>query len=93
MHEIIKTDNPEIVIERTFIDKSINLREICEERTMRNVNLVKYHQEKADLELVENNPLLSALISNRLLELDDLIRFDEQRIEEISLIITECQSQ
>jgi len=93
MNEIIKTQDPEIVIERTYIDKSINLRELLEEKTMHSENIVKYNQEKVELGLIKETPLLIDLISKRLLELDDLVRYDEQRISEINLIITECQSQ
>jgi len=85
--EIIRTDNPDIVIQRTYQEVSINIHNIEEEKIWRVDMLSKDRLEKQMLIDTVVPEIIQSMVWDKMLDLDDKIKYSEDRLIEIDLLL------
>ena len=91
--EIIKTEDPNILIQREWTDTIIELEKFNNELLFLKDSLQLHKEKKILLLNSEILPVLEELKQEKLLFYDDVIRVSEERIKEIELILSKWQSQ
>lgn len=87
--EIIKTDNPNIVVERTIIDKEINIEELIKEKEqlesfiLNTTNLIDNLREQSKNLSIE----IKQLIESDILQNVQIIENNKQRLITITNIL------
>ena len=88
--EIIKTDDPDIVIRRETLDSSINIADLKEERIMLLASIDSLYLQKQAYIDTEVPDILVDMVNEKIREKEEIIAISETRIQEIEFILQKC---
>ena len=83
--EIIKTDNPNILIERTVIDREINIGDLITEKEFRIIHSRQIQDKLNRLLLLDVPEEFNSIKENQILEFQEMLTYDSNIINNINI--------
>jgi len=83
--EIIKTDNPNILIERTVIDREINIGDLITEKEFRIAHSRQIQDKLNRLLLLDVPEEFNSIKENQILEFQEMLTYDSNIINNINI--------
>lgn len=88
MKQIIKTENPDIIIERSFIDKEISIDELNKQIYFNNHIINELNGKLNDLKSTQiNSVILKDIVEKEILELTHSIEYHQNLINQYNDIL------
>ena len=87
MIEIIKTENPDIIIERKTIDREINIQDLLQEKFQLENNIIESVSLLEQLNNIDVPEVLLEVYEVKKQEYQQVIDIDNDRIKDIDLLL------
>lgn len=85
--QIIKTDNPDVVIERKIIDREINIQDLIQEKSELENNIIENISLLEQLKSINVPEILLEVYEIKKQECQQVIDIDNDRIKDIDLLL------